>query len=410
MVQPSKSPIACSCRWSPSAAPSSISTGWTSRPSVSVAPPGTAFVVVSSGMAWPEKRSDGPWAAQRPRGIVAERHRTARRRSMRLLETRPGTSGSVCHHARHLQAVDDELHGDRAQHEAHQAGEDAHPRLPQPALEHRRRREREERDERGEGDGEVEGRRRFPVLRAQGEHHHRGDGAGPRQHRDAERQDADVLLRGALGLLGGGLALAAAPRLHHVEGIEADEHAAGDLERADGDAEQLEDEAAAQREQRERDRACPRPAAREYAPHRGAVPLGHGEKTGDDREGIDDEEDGCEDEQQLLVPHIATFTAWSFPLLFASYMARSALCSTSSGPTAASVHETMPMLAVTDGLPWNASRRLLASRPAAASATSEAVSGISTANSSPPMRPTMSAWRTAPRIASATRRSTALPV
>src|SRR5439155_740551 len=111
--------------------------------------------------------------------------------------------------------------------------------------------------------------------------------------------------------------------------------------------------------------------------------LGHGEKTGDDREGIDDEQDGREDEQQLLVPHIATFTAWSFPLLFASYMARSALCSTSSGPTAASVHETMPMLAVTDGLPWNAS---------------------------PPMRPTMSAWRMAPRIASATRRSTALPV
>src|SRR5712664_1223516 len=117
------------------------------RASEREAPLGTALLVVSSGMAWPEKRSDGPWAAQRPRGMVTERQRTARRRGMWLPETRPGPSGSVRHHARHLQAVDDELHGDGAQHEAHQAGEDAHPRLPQAALDHRRGREREERGE-----------------------------------------------------------------------------------------------------------------------------------------------------------------------------------------------------------------------------------------------------------------------
>src|SRR3989442_661391 len=360
-------------------------------------------------MAWPEKRSEGRWA-ERPRGIVAERHRAARKRSMWARETRRGTSGSVRYHARHLQAVDDELYGDGAQHEAHEPGEDAHARLPQPALDQRRGREREERDERGEGDRHVQRRRRDPALRAQGQHHHGGDGARSGEHRHAERQDADVLLRGALGLLGRGFALAAAARLDHVEGVQPDQHAAGDLERPDGDAEELEDEAAAEGEQGEGDGARPRAAAGEHAPHRGAVPLRHGEEAGDDGEGIDDEEDRGEDEQQLLVPHIATFTAWSFPLLLASYIARSALCSTSSGPTPASVHETMPMLAVTDGFPWNAARRLLASRPAAASATSEAVSGISTANSSPPMRPTMSAWRTAPRIASATRRSTALPV
>ena len=74
------------------------------------------------------------------------------------------------------------------------------------------------------------------------------------------------------------------------------------------------------------------------------------------------------------------------------------------------VQDTTPMLAVTDGVPRNTVRMLLASRAAAALATVPSVSGIRTANSSPPSRPTMSAWRTAERIASATRRSTASPV
>src|SRR5207247_1888237 len=51
-----------------------------------------------------------------------------------------------------------------------------------------------------------------------------------------------------------------------------------------------------------------------------------------------------------------------------------------------------------------------ARRLAAASATVPSVSGIRTANSSPPSRPTTSAWRTALRVASATSRSTASPV
>src|SRR5436309_1878503 len=71
---------------------------------------------------------------------------------------------------------------------------------------------------------------------------------------------------------------------------------------------------------------------------------------------------------------------------------------------------TTPMLAVTDGVPRNTVRIPAASRVAAACATMPSVSGIRTPNSSPPRRPTTSAWRTALRVASATSRSTASPV
>src|SRR6266700_3684873 len=108
--------------------------------------------------------------------------------------------------------------------------------------------------------------------------------------------------------------------------------------------------------------------------------------------------------------HSATCTTRSFPPRFASYIAWSALRSSSSVPASLPVTDTTPMLAVTDGVPRNTVRMPAASRLAAACATVPSVSGIRTANSSPPSRPTTSAWRTALRVASATSRSTASPV
>src|SRR3989442_1549063 len=179
------------------------------------------------------------------------------------------------------------------------------------------------------------------ALGSASEHHDGRDGAGSREHRHAERHDADVLLLHALRLLRRRFLLLAAPRLHHVERVESDQDPARDLERADRDAEQPENQAAAQRECRQCDRARP---------------------------------------------------------------------GTAAGSVWPPFQDTTPMLAVTDGVPRNTVRMLLASRAAAALATVPSVSGISTANSSPPSRPTMSAWRTAERIASATRRSPASPV
>src|SRR5439155_883854 len=110
--------------------------------------------------------------------------------------------------------------------------------------------------------------------------------------------DADIVLLDPLGRLDRRLTLEAAPRLDHVEGVQADEHAARDLERADRDAEDLEDHAATQGERDERDRAGPRPAAREHLPLRRGVAHGHGEEGWNDRERIHDEQDRREDQDE----------------------------------------------------------------------------------------------------------------
>src|SRR2546427_11954691 len=78
---------------------------------------------------------------------------------------------------------------------------------------------------------------------------------------------------------------------------------------------------------------------------------------------------------------IATCTTRSLPARLASYIAASALRRTSSESVLPPVQDTTPMLAVTDGVPRNTVRMLLASRAAAALATVPSVSGISTANS-----------------------------
>src|SRR5258708_7393839 len=159
-----------------------------------------------------------------------------------------------------------------------------------------------------------------------GEHHHRRDRARACEHRDAERQDAHVLALDALGGFERGLLLPAALPLYHVEGAQADENAARDFERADRDAEQLEDQTAAQREDHEHDRGRDGAAPRHHAPGGRVVLGGHGQKRRDHGERVHDEKDRCEDEEQIL--HVcaghgqsATATTRFLPLFFASYIA-----------------------------------------------------------------------------------------
>ena len=87
------------------------------------------------------------------------------------------------------------------------------------------------------------GAHRLP-RRARHQHHHRRDRAGPGEHRDREREDRDVVARAALGLLLGGGARRRRLRAHHVDRHQQQHDAAGDLERAERDAERLEDQAA----------------------------------------------------------------------------------------------------------------------------------------------------------------------
>src|SRR5438270_2881265 len=201
-----------------------------------------------------------------------------------------------------LDAVDDELDGDRGEYQAHQTGQDPHPRLAEPSLHQRGGRKHTIRDQRGEDDRDVDRNRRGARFRPKSEHHHGRDRARPREHRHAERHDPDVIFFDSLGGLNRRLALLAAPRLDHVEGVEADEHAARDLECADRNAEDLEDDAAARRERDERNRAGPRPAPREHAPLLGRVADGHRQEGGDDRERIHDKQDRREDQDQLDRP------------------------------------------------------------------------------------------------------------
>src|SRR6266699_2030064 len=254
------------------------------------------------------------------------------------------------------------MHRDRAQHEAHEPRQDPHACLAELLLDPWRSGERDVGQERRERDRHVDPDGRHHALRRPRQHHDRRDRPRSGEHRDAERHDAYVFLLDSLGLLDCRLPLLAAARLDHVERVEADQDTASDLEGSDRDAEQAEDEAATQSERRQGDAARP------------GAPLGH--------------------EAARL----------------AAYMAWSALRSSSSVPASVPETATTPTLAVTEGVPRNTVRMPLTSRLAAACATSPSVSGISTPNSSPPSRPTTSAWRTALRIASATSRSTASPV
>src|SRR5258705_11235275 len=212
-----------------------------------------------------------------------------------------------------LDPVHDELNRDRGQHESHQPSQDAHPRLAEPALSQRSRREHEVGDYRGQPERDGDGGGRSRGFRARGEHHDRRDRARSRQHRHAERHDTDVVLLDPLCRLDSGLALLAAARLDHVEGVEANEHTPRDFERADGDAEDLEDDAAARGERDERDRAGPRPSARDHAPllRRGA--HRHRQERGDDRVRIHDEQDRREDQDELDRP-LGHRTARSSPV------------------------------------------------------------------------------------------------
>src|SRR5437667_667521 len=228
-----------------------------------------------------------------------------------------------------LDPVDDELYGDRGEHEPHQPRQDAHPRLAEPPLDHRGAWQHEIGDHRGQHDRDVDRDRRGRGFRAEGQHHDRRDRAWPREHRYAERHDADVVLLDSFRRLDRRLALLAAARLHHVERIQADEHAARDLEGADGDSEDLEDDAAAQRERDERDRAGPRPAPREHAPLFRRIADRHREERGDDRERIHDEEDRREYQDELDRP-LAHRAARSSPArmrrIFAVWVGRSRSC------------------------------------------------------------------------------------
>src|SRR5258705_5513745 len=212
-----------------------------------------------------------------------------------------------------LDPVYDELDRDRGQHESHQPSQDAHPRLAEPALDQRSRREHDVSDYRGQHDRDVDGDGRGRRFRARGGHQAGGDRAGSRQHRHAERHDTDVVLLDPLCRLDSGLALLAAARLDHVEGVEANEHTPRDFERADGDAEDLEDDAAARGERDERDRAGPRPSAREHAPLLRRVAHRHRQERGDDRERIHDEQDRREDQDELDRP-LGHRTARSSPV------------------------------------------------------------------------------------------------
>src|SRR5207249_8057017 len=95
---------------------------------------------------------------------------------------------------------------------------------------------------------------------------------------DAERHDPHVFLLDTLGLLDRRLPLLAAAGLHHVERVEADHHASGDLERRDRDPKEAEDQATAQGEGREGHATGPGPAPGHEPPDRWRVACGHREE------------------------------------------------------------------------------------------------------------------------------------
>src|SRR5438445_8620878 len=102
---------------------------------------------------------------------------------------------------RHLDAINNELHRDRAQHEPHEAGEDAHPGLPQPLLDAHRPGQGNVAERGGEDDRDIDPGGGHRGLRGARKHHHGGDRARPGEHRHAQRHDSHVLLLDPLGFL-----------------------------------------------------------------------------------------------------------------------------------------------------------------------------------------------------------------
>src|SRR4029077_976001 len=268
----------------------------------------------------------GRCASTRPTAWTA-RPQTSWAHGGRRAKVAAGPSTSGCSsEPRHLDPGDDELHRDGAQHQAHKPREDPHPRLAEPPLQPGGGGERHVAKKSREGDGRVYADRGHRTLRRPGEDHHGGDRAGPREHRDAEWHDPHIFLLNCLRLFDRRFLLLAAARLDHVERVQADQHAARDLERCNRDAEQTEDEAATESERRQGDQARPGASASHEATRFRRIARSHGEERWYGREGIDDEQDRRENQEQLLqylhhARHIATWTTRSFPPCFAAYIA-----------------------------------------------------------------------------------------
>src|SRR6267378_7804879 len=86
-------------------------------------------------------------------------------------------------------------------------------------------------------------------------------------------------------------------RAQHLDGGEQEQDAAGDLERAERDAEQPEDDGARHGEDGQDDERGERRAPGHAPPLLLGIALGHGHEDRDHAHGIDDEEDGGEREQ-----------------------------------------------------------------------------------------------------------------
>src|SRR5205823_5027930 len=140
------------------------------------------------------------------------------------------------------------------------------------------------------------------------------------------------------GLLYRRLPLLTAAGLHHVERVEADHHASGDLERGDRDAEETEDQAAAEGERREGHGARPGPPPGHLTPHLRRVPRRHGEKGRHGGQRIDDEEDRREYQEQVLerLQHALTWSPGS------RGPCRPASPRTSPGPPCAAARRSPP--------------------------------------------------------------------
>ena len=143
-------------------------------------------------------------------------------------------------------AINEELHSEGDEEEAHDADQNADPGLAEEGADAIGAVEDEVAGERGESDG-GENRQHLPVVGGlANEDHHARNSAGAGEHGDAEGDDASVLAGcGVFGFclrfLGGGAA-----GLHHVDADEHEEEAAGDLKGGELDAEEREDELTSQ--------------------------------------------------------------------------------------------------------------------------------------------------------------------
>jgi len=211
---------------------------------------------------------------------------------------RVGSAAWFCDDAEIRHAIDEVLHRERNEKEAHDADEDADAGFAETFGDAIGVAEDEIADDGGDEDGAKDGGHLPPDLHLSDEHHDAGDGAGAGEHGDAERNDAGVGLAGGFlrffgGLLGGG-----ALGLEHVETDEQKDDAAGDLKGGERDAEEPKEVLAGDREDGEDDPGGEGGFARDsFAP--GAVCAGSdGEKGRKRGEGINKEEDGAERQER----------------------------------------------------------------------------------------------------------------